>query len=122
MCNVATGCGETGSPLPKPLDHLFNSNEDIGGGGIALQAPPPHIVGVSATMTHNGDVRNMTFSPFGDTLDEEPSRFGIYNNDVLLGSDFQTQRGLRHEHRHADHCLGSASDKFCQVFQCLIQL
>ena len=32
------GGGETGSPPPKPLDHLFSSDENIGGGGIALQA------------------------------------------------------------------------------------
>ena len=37
-CNGAAGCGETGSPLPKPMDYLFRSDEDIGGGGIALQA------------------------------------------------------------------------------------
>ena len=38
LCSGApTGGGETGSPLPKPLDYLFNSGEFIGGGGIALQ-------------------------------------------------------------------------------------
>ena len=65
VCNVAAGGGETGSPLPKPLDHLFSSDEDIGGG---TSGPPPHIAGVTSTMTHNGDVRNLTFSPFGDNL------------------------------------------------------
>ena len=39
MCvGVVAGSGETGSPHPKPLDYLCSSDEDIGGGGIALQA------------------------------------------------------------------------------------
>ena len=37
-CNVLARSGETGSPPPKPIVYLFRNDEDIGGGGIALQA------------------------------------------------------------------------------------
>ena len=38
VCNVASGGGEIGSPPPKPIVYLSRHDEDIGRGGIALQA------------------------------------------------------------------------------------
>ena len=57
VCNVATGCGETGSPLPKPLACPFCSDEDIGGGGIAPQALLLTLWVCTSTLLHRAPQR-----------------------------------------------------------------